>query len=726
MAHSSAIAVFHFLKRPDLRCVAEETCVAIVAGRCAASFGISGTTLAHMRLAFPDRTLRTGPAWVIRHGLELTLLLEGILLRETTTPPPFLLLLRASFAAARTAALFEALDEGTGQNAPSPAWAGLMGADQPPSPTVLMEIWETLETHLPSEARHAATPSLPLFESLFSWLTKTWSLIGPLEALMAAGGDARLQLDPRNGLNHYGCSHRPRPWAATFASSTASSVSERGFAAAERVRIRLQRALLYDCSHSMLLEAAGNVRHRLAQYYGLPDGERVILAPSGTDCELAALAIAEMNPARKPVTNILIAPEETGRGVPLAAAGRHFAADTARSPHVPRGQSIEGFGPIAEDAVEDVRLRTPDGSEVDEVILTQECRAHMERAIRAGRHVLLHQLDLSKTGLLAPNETVLETFSREFGQDCDIVVDACQARLMPSRIGGWIQAGRAVMITGSKFFTGPPFCGALLLPEEWRTRLDHDPLPTGLKAYAGCGEWPECEATRGLSEVVNHGLILRWAAALAEMEALTSIPSLEVRWRLERFLSGVREAMTQCPDVLLLETPTPVRASLPNSWDDMTTILSFLVRAPGQGAADEFIPLELEKARQLYHWLNADLRPVFGPDEPERESEVAGLLCHIGQPVAVPSTALGGEKAGALRISAGARLVSGEPIHANLSTEVRLAREIADARMILAKISLICHHWERIARYDPLPTYAPATLPVPASARSLSQQNGEK
>ncbi|AQS85745.1 MAG: hypothetical protein ABF876_09055 [Acetobacter aceti] len=725
MAQSSALAVFHFLKRPDLRCVAEETRAAIVAGRCASTFDISGNTPDRMRLVFPDRTLQAGPAWTIRHGLELSLLLEGLLTQETGQPS-LPLLLRASFAAARTAALFEALDEGSGQGLPSPEGLLLMKGDEPPPSSVLMRIWKTLETHLPAGMKSATTPSLPLFEAVFSWLTKVWALIGPLEVLMASGGDARLQLDPRSGLNHYGCSHRPRPWAATFASSTASSVSERGFAAAERVRIQLQRALLYDCSHSTLLETARNVRNRLARYYGLPDGERVILAPSGTDCELAALAIAEMNPAHKPVTNILIAPEETGRGVPLAAAGCHFATDTAHSPHVPRGNCIEGFGSIAADAVEEVRLRNPDGSEVDEAILTEECRTHVERATRAGRHVLLHQLDLSKTGLLAPNETALEAFSKKFGQDCDIVVDACQARLMPSRIGGWVQAGRAVMVTGSKFFTGPPFCGALLLPEAWRSRLDHGVLPAGLKAYAGCGEWPECAATHNLSEAVNHGLILRWTAALAEMEALASVPPLETRWRLERFLSGVREAMAQCPDILLLDTPTPVRAVLPESWDDMTTILSFLVRAPDSNDTDAFIPLELEKTRLLYHWLNADLRPVFRPDEPERESVVAGLLCHIGQPVAMPSKALKGDMAGALRISAGARLVSGEPIHAELSTEVRLAREIADARLILAKISLICHHWERIARYDPLPTYAPATLSVPAPERSLSQQNGEK
>ena len=50
-----------------------------------------------------------------------------------------------------------------------------------------------------------------------------------LPDLLASGGDARLLLDPITRLNDYGCRPFPRPEAFTFASSTATSISERGY-----------------------------------------------------------------------------------------------------------------------------------------------------------------------------------------------------------------------------------------------------------------------------------------------------------------------------------------------------------------------------------------------------------------------------------------------------------------------------------------------------------------
>src|SRR5690242_11601870 len=57
--------------------------------------------------------------------------------------------------------------------------------------------------------------------------------------LLTAGGDSRLRVDPATGLNAYGCSPSPRPWAITFASTTATSISDHAFAAVERCRARI-------------------------------------------------------------------------------------------------------------------------------------------------------------------------------------------------------------------------------------------------------------------------------------------------------------------------------------------------------------------------------------------------------------------------------------------------------------------------------------------------------
>src|SRR5260221_12500275 len=62
--------------------------------------------------------------------------------------------------------------------------------------------------------------------------------VDPAAQLLTAGGDSRLLVDPATGLNAYGCSPTPRPWAITFASTTATSISDGAFAAAGRCRDR--------------------------------------------------------------------------------------------------------------------------------------------------------------------------------------------------------------------------------------------------------------------------------------------------------------------------------------------------------------------------------------------------------------------------------------------------------------------------------------------------------
>ena len=172
------------------------------------------------------------------------------------------------------------------------------------------------------------------------------------------------------------------------------------------------------------------------------------------------------------------------------------------------------------------------------------------------------------------------------------------------------------------------------------------------------------------------------------------------------------------PDLALIEVPAVDRALLPamdegdpesssrQSWDELQTILSFLVLEPGHGPT-RGRPLTLQRARLLYRWLNADVLHVLPETISEDDRRLAQLLCHIGQPAPVLHPALAGHPAGALRISAGARLLSGEPSHAGMDVDRRLAREIADARRVLEKITLLLRHWAVLESADPEPSYAP-------------------
>jgi len=691
LADNLTAALLDTLDRPDMRTLAERVSIRLDA-RLAVPFQVLAdeVVLGRPVLERPDVA-----ATVLRHAIEL----HGIMRCPGEKICPSL----ALCASARVAALFHAIEYGACEpRVAAPDWLAAFGGEVVPDGGMLAGVWPMLAALLP------VAPPRPVFDGLVARLREVWPVLAPAEMLMGEGGDARLRVDPASGLNRYGCSHRPRPWAVTFASSTASSLSERGFGGAEQARMRLVRGVLAGQEPTrevrrLLVEA----RERIARYYGLGSADRVVLCASGTDCELAALALAADRAGERPIANIVIAPDETGSGVPLAAEGRHFAADTAGRDVVPKGGHIAGF-PVMTRLI-GVPLRRPDGEvrRADEI--DEECLCLVRRELEAGHHVLLHHLDMSKTGLIGPGVEVLERVRAMGGERVDIVIDACQARLAPERVRARVDNGAMVLMTGSKFFTGPPFCGAVLLPAGVAARVRGMRPPVGLRDYANPGEWPVTADDGALGMGANVGLAVRWHAALAEMEAFAACDAEETRAIILRFTREVRAGIEAHPALTLLPPPPLAREDIGEDleeacWDTIPTILSFLVAAPVGGGA-----MALEDTRRLYRWLNADLSAWA-------EGEVAGLLCHVGQPVPVP---LGAHLAGALRISAGARLVSGEPSHQGIGHERRVRREIEDAGRILEKITLILTHWERLAAIDPQPCYAPAGF-----VRARTRENG--
>ncbi|OYV32168.1 MAG: hypothetical protein B7Z80_27810, partial [Rhodospirillales bacterium 20-64-7] len=108
-----------------------------------------------------------------------------------------------------------------------------------------------------------------------------------------------------------------------------------------------------------------------------------------------------------------------------------------------------------------------------------------------------------------------------------------------------------------------------------------------------------------------------------------------------------------------------------------------------------------EEARRVYLWLNTDLSELL-----PAAAAVAARICHIGQPVPLAQPGLP-EKQGALRVSAGARLISGEPSHRGLGPVARIAREFADLATVFQKIDLILRHWDFLCSADPAPCYRP-------------------
>src|ERR1700729_1790861 len=69
-------------------------------------------------------------------------------------------------------------------------------------------------------------------------------LFAPLDRLLGSGGDPRLRVDPASGLNEYGCQPFPCPDTLSFSSSTATSISERGYERASDARESLMQSAI--------------------------------------------------------------------------------------------------------------------------------------------------------------------------------------------------------------------------------------------------------------------------------------------------------------------------------------------------------------------------------------------------------------------------------------------------------------------------------------------------
>ena len=533
-----------------------------------------------------------------------------------------------------------------------------------------------------------------------AYFVKQGSFIAaPSEYLLIQGGDCRLKIDKASGLNGYGCSPKPRPWAVTFSSSTATSISDYAFDQVEMTRQKMMKAVYRDNIEDQYAYEVESIRARIVEVFGLCElkNVEVVLTSSGTDAELFALFLSGCG-EKAPVTNILVGPEETGSGVPLAAEGRHFTADTPLGSTIKKGELIEGL-PVDGVRLLSVPLRNSDGTFLSLKSIDSRVKTLASKAIMAGHRVLIHMVESSKTGLSAPSLNAVRDLKDRYGRAMDVLVDACQLRTGRTRLKRYLEAGFMVSVTGSKFYTGPPFSGALLIPTEIAQRVkDGESIPAGFSSYLTRYDLPQRiqNAKSPVWEQKNIGLMLRWNAALKEIAAFQVLSEKHKYLILAIFGESIRESIAANPDLELVTSPIMERWNLPDGeeWDWLPSIFTFTISRPGTRGTRN--PVYFGDTKKIYYWLNMDISKFLPEETSEEEKCVAGKRCHIGQPLKIALA--GGRWIGALRISAGARLISGVCSDPGLGRHFaeRLSNEIGDACRALDKISIIIKYWDYI------------------------------
>jgi hypothetical protein len=411
--------------------------------------------------------------------------------------------------------------------------------------------------------------------------------VGFIQALFS-GGDSRIAPDPHSGLNKYLCPTVPTPGLACASSCTASPISAQGFDRAAEAFSDIVLAPSPRQRVDRLGALTDQIEARLLRYFGVGGLAQAFLCPSGTDALLTTtlLVAAERRGAilrgairtarqGEAMTAILPSASETGTGVPMAAMGCVFDGPDRGTP------LTDCVGKVVE-----IPLRSADGSPRGEDDVND---AFAAAAASAAGHVIVYLTHSTKTGLIAPTSPP---------SGADVIVDACQARIEPQAVAAYLRRGWPVVVTGSKFFGGPAFSGAILFP---RARL-----------LANGGLPPV------LPEAARLGTALRWTAALAVIDAFEPLAA-GMTDILSHRGAAIERALASNPALV------PVGGLQPRGSGWPPSIFTFGVRDP------------LDQRRRL---SAAELRPFY--------EHLAGRAVLLGQPVNLGPF-------GGLRIAIGAR-----------------------------------------------------------------------
>ena len=522
-----------------------------------------------------------------------------------------------------------------------------------------------------------------------NWLPTLEYLARPTEDLLMSGGDLRLNIDENDLLNKYGCRPFPRPAAFTFASSTATSVSNYAFDKAEKARSILINRSLSNTIENATNEYSELLKSNLRNALSIDDNCEIIFSPSGTDSSLQIAAITQII-TTKEITHVLVGSEETGSGVPAALKGLHFEKTTALGIPITKGDQIDGFRDVE---VAPIPFRDENGSLKSSSQIDMEVFDAVFEAHKTGRHVVLHAIDQSKLGYQSPSPELIEKINTIENLSLQIIVDGAQLRLDVKDINNYLDKGYILMVTGSKYFTGPPYAGALIVPKSIGDAIESVKaiLPTGLTEYFNRYDWPtNWECSKLLSDGFNYGTYMRWNAAIVEMKRYFETPILYRNLGIEMFCNFVEESIKESS--ILEQLYEEHSSSITYSSDEfglrtIRTIFPFFIKKGD-------VILDVEDVKKLYMLLNSDISDHF-KEESLEINRLAAQKCHIGQAVTVKHKQ--NKKSAILRISLGARVISDSWKDRDVSMFFRnIEEQMSQIATIIRKIELIINHSDLI------------------------------
>lgn len=302
----------------------------------------------------------------------------------------------------------------------------------------------------------------------------------------------------------------------------------------------------------------------------------VYYGPSGSDMMYLPLLFQAILKPGKPIINIVSCPEELGSGSKLAAELSYYSEWNQFGERIPLGEAI-----------------SDEVTSVVHYLAAREESGHIanrNKAIRSiieqnpGEPIIGNLVFGSKSGI-KDDLQIIDEFPEIMW-----VVDMCQFRTDRKLIYNLISKNVMIMVTGSKFYQAPPFCGALLVPVNWSKLLQNasgKPAQHFRKIFSSY-DFPESleNIRKNLIPHKNEGLRLRWEVALREMEAYLAFPQDESNALIRRWNQVVTGRLAQSDTFKLM----------PNMELTNDSIVSFMVLVNG-------VALNNVELKQLFEYL---------------------------------------------------------------------------------------------------------------------------
>ncbi|KAL0589314.1 hypothetical protein ABG067_002533 [Albugo candida] len=544
----------------------------------------------------------------------------------------------------------------------------------------------------------------------------------PTALLLTRGSDDRSELSPISRANKYHATTIPSQIDINRGSCTCASIGSQAFGNCEAMRqeLLLDALSIHPEKQSNPMEKKVEmIRDRITKCLDIQDlvdkdACQLILTPSGTDAEYLATSAAlsrvfcsleEMEQDIPLVTSIIIAKGEIGRGSGVASAGKYCGQKTPCGLVRPNGEYLEKYPKELVHTIElDARDAAGDIINQDDAV-AQVVNDQLESIglgnepqadpLQTKKMVLLHLVMGSKTGFCSPSLDVVQKLSSKYPNRLLVVVDACQMRLNHTMYRIFIERGYIVLVTGSKFFGGAPFCGGIIMPMRSVLELEmaaakaygQQCLPRGLADYFSRANFPEMmKLTRErVGSFVNVGLLLRWESALTHMEPFRTIPSKDLHSICALYISSLNQLLAEKyhPMLQILPEDIDTTAQKPTQHarlDDgmINSIVSFRV-----WHSPEKRFLDMEELRFLHFLLTKDVS-ACSPTQVEKKR------CLLGQPVQI------GNHSAVLRIAIGAEMINA--IFYADDSERTMNFFLHQDEIAVQKIALIIKNWKILCK----------------------------